>query len=89
MLRNRNLERRGANDDGGDADGEGEDNENPLPTTIPGNMGRKTMDHNNRKDIGKNSIPARDRFVCWKEGDIGNPFHQETESSPRSIHLPQ
>lgn len=74
-LRDRNLERRGAKDDGGDDDGDGDDNENPLPATILGNMGRTTMDHNSRKHIGNNSILARDRFVCWTEGDTGNPFH--------------
>ena len=53
-----NLERRGANDDEGDDEGAGEDNGNPLPTTIPGNMDRKTKDHNSHKDIDNIILPA-------------------------------
>jgi len=50
-------------------------------TAIFGNKGNATgnttMGHNSSKDMGNNNMPAKDRFVCLKEGDIDNPFHQE------------
>jgi len=55
-------------------------NKTRIPTNRKDNfpMGHNTtMGHNKNKDMDGNSILPKDRFVCSREEDIDNPFHQE------------
>lgn len=67
---------------------DGNGNENPFPTPILDNKGSTTMDHNSSKDMGNDSIPAKDRSVCLKERDSDIPSRQEVWSFLPKSHRP-